>query len=245
MPNSFENYLREAFSRALKDERDQTDDGNLERIRELCRRGVLTNWKALTAERYLGHYLWCIGSTRKDYAVHRKYEAEQIELFRNCVPEEIASQTRLIVRDWVAKKCYLNNSMVAGMIDVSREIVQEGWPRFKKAHLLLPDNPETEAPLDWKPAIRMLRSLPMIGKANSWYMIRNLYGAPFFKPDVHIDAIASHFFGRHNEPVNSMTAAVRKEWPTICTDPHFLPVHIGEVDLILWWHRRATGLPVA
>jgi hypothetical protein len=76
---------------------------------------------------------------------------------------------------------------------------------------------------------------------NRWYLIRNLYGAPFFKPDLHINAIVAHFFGR--DKLDEMTVSVRQLWPQVCSDKRFLPVHIGIVDYMLWWYRQKTGEP--
>jgi hypothetical protein len=81
-----------------------------------------------------------------------------------------------------------------------------------------------------------------VGDAIAWFLIRDLYGGRFFKPDVHILAIARHFFSG-GDPLKELTDAVRQEWKSICTDKRFLPVHLGEVDLILWWYRRRTGIP--
>ena len=79
----------------------------------------------------------------------------------------------------------------------------------------------------------------MVGNATAWYLIRNLYGAPFFKPDLHINAIEKHFFCSGN--LNEMSAAVRQLWPKVCTDSRISPVHLGVVDYILWWYREETG----
>ena len=83
----------------------------------------------------------------------------------------------------------------------------------------------------------------MVGDALAWYLIRNLYGAPFFKPDVHIKAIAGHFFGSAPDPVEALAAACRLHWPEVCSESRLLPVHLAEVDYILWWCRRETGEP--
>jgi hypothetical protein len=81
----------------------------------------------------------------------------------------------------------------------------------------------------------------MVGWAIGWYLIRNLYGGRFFKPDMHINAIVAHFIGE-GQP-EAMAAAVRELWPTVCSDSRLLPVHLGEVDFILWWYRQATNEP--
>lgn len=83
----------------------------------------------------------------------------------------------------------------------------------------------------------------MVGQATAWYLIRNLYGAPVFKPDIHICAIASHFFPETDDPLSAMSAAVCDLWENVCEDKRFLPVHLGETDYVLWFYRRRTGLP--
>ena len=94
---------------------------------------------------------------------------------------------------------------------------------------------------DWLSAYSALDRLPMVGDAIAWYLIRNLYGAPFFKPDLHINAIKRHFFG--NGDLNEMSATVRQLWPQVCTDSRLARVHLGVVDYVLWWYRMNTGRP--
>jgi hypothetical protein len=119
--------------------------------------------------------------------------------------------------------------------------VANSWTAFKREYLLLPKNPETESTEQWLPAHAALDSLPMVGNAIAWYLLRNLYGAPFFKPDLHINAIEKHFFGSGN--LMEMSSAVRQLWPKVCTDVRISPVHLGVVDYILWWYREETGDP--
>src|SRR5262249_47056961 len=126
------------------------------------------------------------------------------------------------------------------VIDTAAKVAA-GWDAFKAEYLLLPDDPEAETVDAWWAAYNALDRLPMVGDAIAWYLIRNLYGAPFFKPDLHINPVAAHFFG-HGE-LNEMAEASRRLWPEVCHDSRLLRGHLGEVDYVLWWYRQATGLP--
>src|SRR5205814_8866719 len=117
--------------------------------------------------------------------------------------------------------------------------VASDWKAFKRDYLLLPENPETESLDDWWPGYSALDRLPMVGDAIAWYLIRNLYGAPFFKPDLHIKGIEKQFFGNGN--LDAMSAEVRRLWPRVCTDSRIARVHLGVADYILWWYRRQTA----
>jgi hypothetical protein len=130
--------------------------------------------------------------------------------------------------------------MVNAIISTAIEM-REGWDAFKKSNLLLPGNAESESMDDWWDAHSALDNLPMVGEAIGWYLIRNLYGAPFFKPDLHINAIAMHFFGEAGIP--AMSVAVRELWPQTCSDARFEKVHLGVVDYMLWWYRQTTNDP--
>ena len=118
-----------------------------------------------------------------------------------------------------------------------------GWDAFKRKYLLLPNEPQSENPNDWQDAYWQLRSFPEVGDAIAWYLIRNLYGGPFFKPDVHINEIAMRFFPETDQPLDAMSAEVRKCWEKVCKDKRFLPLHLGEVDYMLWWYKRKNALP--
>jgi len=85
----------------------------------------------------------------------------------------------------------------------------------------------------------------MIGEANVWFLLRNLFGAPFLKPDIWIKDIANRYFGAQKDPVAALSAAVRASWPRVCRDRRLLPVHLGEVDIILWAYERGIGRSVA
>ena len=82
---------------------------------------------------------------------------------------------------------------------------------------------------------------PWLEDAIAWYLIRNLYGAPFFKPDLHIRAIEQHFFG--NGDLGELSARVRQLWPKVCRDSRLAPVHLGVVDHVLWWYRQSMRDP--
>ena len=115
------------------------------------------------------------------------------------------------------------------------------WDAFKAEYLLLPANPESESLDDWWGAYSALDRLQMVGPAISWYLIRNLYGAPFFKPDLHINAIVKHFFGPSK--LTEISDAVRDLWPQVCSDPRWPVAHLGVADYMLWWYRQSTSDP--
>ena len=240
---NFESYLVAAFDRSLQDETLGTDDGNMDFTNKLCRAGVRRNWEQLTAYRFVHEFLWCVGSAQKPWERHVQFFQLQEKLFRDFCANAIVAEERQIRREWESRKCDLNLKMVNSVIRVAVEIVASGWENFKEKRLLLPNDPETLDSDDWKLSLRQLKGFPQVGEALSLYMLRTFYGAPFFKPDIHILAIADHFFGNHRRPIMAMTDAVRQLWPKVCTEPRFLPVHIGEVDYILWWYRRSTGQP--
>jgi hypothetical protein len=157
----------------------------------------------------------------------------------------IVAEKKIIRAEWKKERCYLHPKMVKAVIGTA-ELIASGWDEFRKEYLCLPENPETDSFTEWKEAHAALDRLPMVGEATAWYLIRNLYGVSVFKPDVHILAIARHFFPKAASPVdavNAMTRAVRRLWPVACDDKRFQPVHFGEVDYILWWYRSQTGLP--
>jgi hypothetical protein len=241
---SFESYLKSALELALEDERQGRDGGNLNRINKLCRTPVQENWEALTEERFLQTLLWCVGSVRKPWKTHQKYYPRQLELFYSCDSQAIVANENQIRTDWIREKRDLNERMVNAVMNVAKQIVNDGWMEFKQRKLLLPNDPETDDLNHWRPALKELKSLPQIRTALSSYLLRNLYGAAVFKPDVHIICIAEHFFGEYKDPIRAMTNAVKRLWPKVCNDERFLPVHIGEVDYILWWYRSRTGKPI-
>jgi len=201
---------------------------------------VLANWTALTPRLFLEQYLRCVGSIQKKYATHELHFPAQMRLFRECSAAKIARDAELIWAEWQSEKCDLNGRMVKAVIDTARRVA-EGWRSFKEEFLPLPDHPQAEEMDAWWPAYYALDRLPMVGDAIAWYLIRNLYGAPFLKPDLHIKAIAAHFFGAGG--VEEMAALTRRLWPEICREPRLLPVHLAEGDYFLWWYRQATGEP--
>jgi hypothetical protein len=242
---TFRDYVRAAWVRALADQASGEDGGELRWIHDLCRRGVRENWLLLTAERFLTALLWCVGSVQRRYTVRVNFWDAQLALFRGGDASRIARERDGIRAEWSADKCCLNRDMVEAVIEPATTMELNSWERFRERFLLLPDDPEADTPEAWSPVFWALRQLAEVGPATAWYLIRNLYGGPVFKPDVHIDAIARHFFGTAERPVEAMTAELRRIWPVICTDPEYLPLHVGEVDYVLWWYRSTTGIPVA
>ncbi len=239
---AFANYLRAALARALEDSESECDHGDLKYFNELCRRGVSDNWSTLEPVPFLGAYHRCIAAAAKQAAVVEKNWDRQVALFRQHDAARIVADQDKIWEEWERDKCYLSPRMVGAVITTAA-LIDRSWDSFKSEYLLLPENLETESLKDWYPVHAALDSLPMVGEATAWYLLRNLYGAPVFKPDVHIWGIAAHFFPDANAPLDSMSRAVRKLWGQICLDDRFLPVHLGEVDFILWWYRQNTGLP--
>lgn len=241
--DGFSQYLKSAYDLALEAERDGSDAGHLKMVCDLCRKGVRANHDTLDSRRFLQEYLWCVGSIQKDFDTREGYWESQLELFRQCDAARIAAEENVIRAEWEESKCYMNGRMVEAVIGTAKQIDAEGWEAFKRDNLLLPDDSEAETAEAWTDAYWKLDALPMVGDAIAWYLIRNLYGGPFFKPDVHILAIANHFFGEADDPVATLADAVKKEWANIMLDQRFLPVHLGEIDFILWWYRRSTGEP--
>src|SRR6266851_6773265 len=153
-----------------------------------------------------------------------------MDLFRNCDAKKIAKDSTNILEEWQSKKCDLSPRMVNAVLWTANKVAED-WKAFKASYLMLPVNPESEEPADWIVAYNALDSLPMVGWAIGWYLIRNLYGAPFFKPDLHINAIVNHFFGPNDIPALSL--AVRKNWTAVCSDTRFKKVHLGIADYVL------------
>jgi hypothetical protein len=243
MAITFRTYLKNAVALGLKDSA-KGDDGGLLWIHKRCRRGVRANWKALTADGFLAEYLWCVAGIQVKYKILDKYYPKQLELFRQCNPAEIVAEARAIRRSWESEKRALNRKKFDAFMKTAADVAA-GWDAFKEKHLPLPPDPKSESMADWWGVFNGLDSLPMVGEAVAWYLIRNLLGGPFFKPDLHIRPIARHFFGPGNleEQLDRMTAAVRELWPQVCPDERFKPVHMGEADYFLWWYRRTTGDP--
>jgi hypothetical protein len=130
-------YLKRAVDRALKDELDETDNGNLQWFAELARRGVRKNWTDLTPQGFLEQLLWCIGSIRKKYWVHEKHFPGQMVLLRQCKPADILRDADKIRTEWVAKKCDLNMKMLEAVIGTATKVAA-GWDAFKVEYLPLP-----------------------------------------------------------------------------------------------------------
>jgi hypothetical protein len=236
MAKRFRTYLKAAVDRALEDEHTGEDSGNLQWIHNLARRGAEKNWKALTPKGFLEQYLWCVGGIQKRYKVREAHFPLQVKLFHSCDATAISHHETAIRASWRKDKCDLNSRMFEAVISTAKEVAVD-WDGFKDKHLL---DPRSESMDDWWGVYDALDRLPMVGDAIAWYLIRNLYGGPFFKPDVHITAIADHYF---NSRVDAMSQDVRKLWPQVCSDSRLKSVHLGEVDYILWWYRRITGDP--
>lgn len=134
--------------------------------------------------------------------------------------------------------------MVESVIEAATKIlVSPDWESFRGKWLNLPANPESDQQEDWLDAYWQLRKFPQVGDAIAWYLVRNLYGGPFLKPDVHIKKIAEHFFAESGDSLEAMKAAARRVWPQVCNTSQLLPLHLGELDYVLWWHKRKHGLP--
>ena len=230
---NFTNYLKAALTRALEDADAGRDHGDLRFFNELCRRGVRRNWEALKPTQFLADYHRCIATIAKKVAVVEKYLACQVKLFRKHNAAKIVADQKAIWKAWEQEKRFLSPKMVAAVI-ATAELVHHSWGGFKPEYLLLPENPEAESLSEWRDAHAALKRLPMVGEAIAWYLLRNLYGAPVFKPDVHICAIAWHFFGEEESPLDAMSVEVRRVWGHVCRDERFCPVHLGEVDYMLW-----------
>lgn len=248
-----ETYLRNALDRVTSDE-----VGGLDRVdgisafaymRELCRRGVRENWLRVSPEFFMLEHLWCVGTAQKRYDVRLKPRAggsfwdQQRRLFRQGIPEQIVRDATQIRAEYENDASYLSPRMVASCLWVAEQIESHGWNEFKRTWLLLPEDPETKSLTDWFEAKRMLDALPGVGDATAWYLIRNLYGAPVFKPDVHINACASYFFPSASDGLSAMTEEVNRLWPVVCKDERLLPIHLGEIDYVMWRYRSLTGLP--
>lgn len=239
---SFADYLKAAWTQVQMAAESGTENGDLAYFNGLCRRGVRANWSALEPKSFLENYHRCIAVIAKRVAVVEKFLPSQVVLFRDHDAARIIAEQESIWDEWKKKKRFMNSKMVNAMIETSK-LLNGRWDWFKGKYLRMPVNPESESLTDWMHVHQSLDQLPMVGWANAWYLIRNLYGAPVFKPDVHICAIAGYFFPNAEEPLTAMSQAVRELWEDLCDNERFLPVHLGEIDYILWWYRQATGLP--
>ncbi len=253
--SDFESYLATALDHAVRRADEGTDHGELDGVVALCAAGVSENFRRLQPERFLVQLLWCIGSQQKDYEVRMRarpggsHWKRQRRLFRQGVPSRIAAQADSIREEHAADKRYLRPAWVEALIAEARHIVDEEWPGYRSRVLPLPADPESERLDAWYPTVRALDRLPWVGEITAWYLLRNLLGAPVFKPDIHIVAIAWHYFGDDDDPLAAMTEATRQAWPRVCeaagVAKRVLSPHLGVVDFILWWYRRETGLPLA
>jgi hypothetical protein len=238
----FRDYMQAALTRVLEDEKAGVENGDLAWFHGLCQRGVRRNWSELTPKAFLQHYHRCVAAVAKKVAVVEKNLPDQNALFRHHDAGRIVREQDAIRAEWGKKKCFLSPAMVRAVITTAG-LVDRSWDDFKSEYLLLPGNEEAESLQEWRPAHVALDRLPMVGEATAWYLIRNLYGARVFKPDVHICAIAWHFFPDAASPLDAMSKAVKSHWAEVCQDERLLPVHLGKVDYVLWWYRASTGLP--
>lgn len=241
---SFADYLKSAWTQAREDAASGKDNGDLEHFHALCRRDVLANWSALTPVSFLESYHRCVAAVAKEAATVEKNLPRQVALFRNHDARRIVDEGDAIRAEWRRSPQYLSPKMVEAVIGTAA-LIAGRWEQFRAECLVLPSNPETESLQDWAAAHAALDRLPMVGEATAWYLIRNLYGARVFKPDVHILAIAWHFFPQAATPLEAMSQAVGELWKAVCDDKRFLPVHLGEVDYVLWRYRKTTGSPEA
>lgn len=74
-------------------------------------------------------------------------------------------------------------------------------------------------------------------------LLRNLYGAPFLKPDVHILAIASTASGTPRAPGGPSVRTTQVLGRCHGPPSRLRPIHMGICDYVLWWYRQRTGLP--
>jgi hypothetical protein len=240
----FQVYLRAALTTALTDWADRSDGGQLEGIHRLCRRTVLDNWSGLTPMTFMREFLWCVGSAQKIYDVRLKYYwPDQLRLFRNGDSDRIARERDEIRKEWALKKCYLSRDMVESVIEAATKIYISGWDGFRANWLLLPADPESEREEDWRGVHTQFCKFREVDEANAWYLVRNLYGGRFLKPDVHILGVARHFFGHGAHPLAALRTEAKRLWLSVCQDARFLPLHLGELDYMIWWHKRKHGLP--
>lgn len=200
-------YLSKAIEAALERADTGDDEGALWDMNELCRRGVKRNWDTLTDREFLKEFLWVIGAIQKPIERHKRYYPLQVKLFRRCSPKAILEDRVRILAEWHSERRDLNRRMVDAMLVVSCRVATEGWVKFKLATLPLPKNPESEDPRNWRATYAALDALPMVGDANVWFLLRNLLGAPFLKPDIHIRIIAERFLGVERDPLAALSAA--------------------------------------
>src|SRR5437899_321034 len=109
----FEVYLKNAVDLALKMEEDETDTGNLYAIHRAARNGHRKNWTAITGQRFLESYLWCIAGIRiKASGLAKKWDKITKHLFRKCNPKRIKAEKRVITKESATDKLVLNEKKV-------------------------------------------------------------------------------------------------------------------------------------
>jgi hypothetical protein len=209
-----------------------------------CRRGVAANHAALDAPTFMTQVLWTIGSTQKRFHVRMRYWEAQQALFRAGNPNAIRDEAADIRAEWAKSKSYLSPKQFEAVLAIGCTVAETTWEQFKQEYLLLPEYPASESCAAWSEAHWALRELPQVGYAISYYLLRNLYGAPFVKPDVHILAIANRYFGDEVDPLAALQADLHDCWDLAAARlPRLRPLHMGTADYVLWWYRQRTGLP--
>lgn len=249
---TFRDYLSRAASFSIDAYESGADKGALNRRLLRLEHSVEENWAAVTPAQFMQDYIFCVGSIQKKYARRMddrrgpSYRQLQLALLRDGDPGRITNEAHEVRAEWKARKVDLSPKMVDAALDTASRIARLGWPRFKSEYLQLPIDPTSQKSADWNSVFAALKRLPMVGKAIAPYIVRNLYGGAFFKPDVHIEAIAMHYFGGDADRIDQMTRASKALWPTVV--PTRAPAaarepNIGIVDYVLWFYRQATGAP--
>lgn len=246
-------YLRRGFKGYIEDAvalfaGDLLTDANLredfDEFEQRCRRGVAANHAALDASTFMRQVIWTIGSTQKRYEVRMQYWEAQQALFRAGDPDAIRDEEKAIRAQWKKAKVYLGPKQFEAIVAIGKIVAKTSWKPFKQRYLLLPQDPATESCAAWSDAHWALRELPQVGYAIGYYLLRNLYGAPFLKPDVHILAIANSYFGDAADPLAALQFELHKCWDDASARlPRLRPIHMGICDYVLWWYRQRTGLP--
>jgi len=246
-------YLRRGFKGYIEDAvalfaSDLIVDANLrhdfDAFEKLCRSSVAANHAALDASTFMRQVIWTIGSTQKRYEVRMRYWDAQQALFRSGDPDIIRDQEKSIRAEWKKAKVYLSPKQFDAILAIGKSVATASWPAFKRSYLLLPQDPTADSCAAWNDAHWALRELPQVGYAISYYLLRNLYGAPFLKPDVHILAIANSYFGNATDPLAALQSELHKCWSDASARlPRLRPIHMGLCDYVLWWYRQRTGLP--
>jgi hypothetical protein len=193
----------------------------------------------LTGKDFLEAYLWCIAGIRIPATSLAKKWDRILSLFRKCEPKIVAREGGKIKDKWRQEKLGLNEGKVDAFLQTATDVAED-WDVFRDKYVPEPPKPDSEQTEDWQSVFSALDQLPFVGAAVGWFLVRNVYGGAFFKPDTHLVCIAQHYF---NGDLEAMAMELRRLWPAVCSDRRFHPVHIGEVDYFVWNYRRMTGKP--